>query len=55
MYLYSHLFVFISGNIQIRQKDEGIALHAPNHGLQEVSLNANALKVREVNWIVWLF
>ncbi|XP_060934605.1 vitellogenin-2-like [Limanda limanda] len=39
------------GKIQIRQKDEGIALHAPNHGLQEVFLNMNALKVKVVDWM----
>ncbi|XP_034438303.1 vitellogenin-2-like [Hippoglossus hippoglossus] len=40
-----------AGNIQIRQKDEGIALHAPNHGLQEVFLDLNALKVKVVDWM----
>nr|XP_019936765.1 PREDICTED: vitellogenin-2-like [Paralichthys olivaceus] len=39
------------GTIQIRQKEEGIALHAPNHGLQEVFLNVNSLKVKVVDWM----
>ncbi|XP_035504380.1 vitellogenin-2 [Scophthalmus maximus] len=40
-----------AGNIQIRLKEDGIALHAPNHGLQEVFLNLNSLKVKVVDWM----
>ncbi|XP_034002721.1 vitellogenin-2-like [Trematomus bernacchii] len=39
------------GQIQIRQKDQGVALHAPRYGLQEVFLDQNALKVRVVDWM----
>jgi hypothetical protein len=37
--------VIISDKIQIKKLREGIALHAPSHGLQEVFLDANTLKV----------
>ncbi|XP_062252051.1 vitellogenin-2-like [Platichthys flesus] len=40
-----------TGIIQIRQKDEGIALHAPSHGLQEVFLSLNTLNVKVVDWM----
>uniref|UniRef100_A0A7N6AEE7 Phosvitin n=1 Tax=Anabas testudineus TaxID=64144 RepID=A0A7N6AEE7_ANATE len=40
-----------TGQIQIRQSNDGIALHAPNHGLQEVYLDLNALKVRVADWM----
>ncbi|XP_067452945.1 vitellogenin-2-like isoform X2 [Thunnus thynnus] len=40
-----------TGKIQIRQKGEGIALHAPSHGLQEVYFGLNALKVKVVDWM----
>uniref|UniRef100_A0A3B4XY36 Vitellogenin-2-like n=1 Tax=Seriola lalandi dorsalis TaxID=1841481 RepID=A0A3B4XY36_SERLL len=40
-----------TGKIQIRQKGEGIALHAPSHGLQEVYFDLNALKVKVVDWM----
>ncbi|KAL3047365.1 hypothetical protein OYC64_021558 [Pagothenia borchgrevinki] len=40
-----------TGKILIRQKDQGIALHAPSYGLQEVFLDQNALKVRVVDWM----
>lgn len=39
------MYVLILGKIQIRQRGEGIALHAPSHGLQEVFFDLNALKV----------
>lgn len=31
--------------IQIRTKGQGVVLHAPSHGLQEVFFELNALKV----------
>ena len=37
--------VIISDQIQIKRLAEGIALHAPSHGLQEVFLDASTLKV----------
>jgi hypothetical protein len=37
--------VIIADKIQIKKLGEGIALHAPSHGLQEVYLDANTLKV----------
>ncbi|XP_010782071.1 vitellogenin-2-like [Notothenia coriiceps] len=40
-----------AGKIQIRQRDQGIALHAPSHGLQEVFLDQNVLKVKVVDWM----
>ncbi|XP_041790599.1 vitellogenin-2-like [Chelmon rostratus] len=40
-----------TGKIQIRQRGEGIALHAPSHGLQEVYFELNALKVKVVDWM----
>nr|ADZ57173.1 vitellogenin Ab [Morone saxatilis] len=40
-----------SGQIQIRQRGEGIALYAPSHGLQEVYYDLNALKVKVVDWM----
>ncbi|XP_073332773.1 vitellogenin-2-like [Pagrus major] len=40
-----------AGKIQIRQRGEGIALHAPTHGLQEVYFDLNALKVKVVDWM----
>ncbi|XP_039985633.1 vitellogenin-2-like [Xiphias gladius] len=40
-----------TGKIQIRQRGEGIALHAPTHGLQEVYFDLNALKVKVVDWM----
>ncbi|XP_063747534.1 vitellogenin-2-like [Eleginops maclovinus] len=40
-----------AGKIQIRRRGEGIALHAPSHGLQEVFLDQNALKVQVVDWM----
>lgn len=35
------------GQIHIRQKGEGIALHAPFYGLQEIYFDVNALKVKQ--------
>nr|XP_046247526.1 vitellogenin-2-like [Scatophagus argus] len=40
-----------TGKIQIRQRGEGITLHAPSHGLQEVYFDLNALKVKVVDWM----
>ncbi|XP_042372245.1 vitellogenin-2-like [Plectropomus leopardus] len=40
-----------TGKIQIRQSGEGIALHAPSHGLQEVYLDLSTLKVKVVDWM----
>ncbi|KAM7387896.1 hypothetical protein PAMP_024107 [Pampus punctatissimus] len=40
-----------TGKIQIRQRGEGIALHAPSQGLQEVYFELNALKVKVVDWM----
>ncbi|XP_051231932.1 vitellogenin-2 [Dicentrarchus labrax] len=40
-----------AGQIQIRQRGEGIALYAPSHGLQEVYFDLNALKVKVVDWM----
>ncbi|KAG7217480.1 hypothetical protein INR49_021405 [Caranx melampygus] len=40
-----------SEKIQIRQKGEGIAVHAPSHGLQEVYFDLNKLKVKVVDWM----
>ncbi|KAK1897097.1 Vitellogenin-2, partial [Dissostichus eleginoides] len=40
-----------AGKIQIRQRGQGIALNAPSHGLQEVFLDQNALKVKVVDWM----
>lgn len=42
--------VWISGQIQIRQRGPGISLHAPAHGLQEVFMDLNALKVMQGIW-----
>ncbi|KAK5907202.1 hypothetical protein CesoFtcFv8_005079 [Champsocephalus esox] len=36
---------------QIRRRDQGIALYAPSHGLQEVFLNQKELKVNIVDWM----
>lgn len=35
----------ISGKIQLRTRGQGIALHAPSHGLQEVYFDMNTWKV----------
>ncbi|XP_071386640.1 vitellogenin-2-like isoform X6 [Centroberyx affinis] len=40
-----------TGKIQIRQRGEGIALHAPSHGLQEVYFDLNTWKVKVVDWM----
>ncbi|XP_028259820.1 vitellogenin-2-like isoform X2 [Parambassis ranga] len=40
-----------AGKIQIRQRGEGIALHAPSYGLQEVFCDANTLKVKVADWM----
>ncbi|XP_072245542.1 vitellogenin-2-like [Leuresthes tenuis] len=40
-----------AGNTQIRQRGEGISLHAPVYGLQEVFLSFSALKVKVVDWM----
>lgn len=40
-----------TGKIQIKQRGEGVALHAPSHGLQEVYFDLNALKVKVVDWM----
>nr|AAZ17416.1 vitellogenin B [Morone americana] len=40
-----------SGQIQIRQRGEGIALYALSHGLQEVYYDLNALKIKVVDWM----
>ncbi|XP_074525154.1 vitellogenin-2-like [Halichoeres trimaculatus] len=37
--------------IQIRQRGQGIALHAPSHGLQEVYFGMNTWKVKVVDWM----
>lgn len=42
--------VWISGQIQIRQSGPGITLRAPAHGLQEVFMDLNALKVMQGIW-----
>ncbi|KAM7011967.1 LOW QUALITY PROTEIN: vitellogenin 2 [Tautogolabrus adspersus] len=39
------------GKIQIIQRDQGIALHAPSHGLQEVYFDLNTWKVKVVDWM----
>uniref|UniRef100_UPI0037E7E08B vitellogenin-2-like n=1 Tax=Semicossyphus pulcher TaxID=241346 RepID=UPI0037E7E08B len=44
---YSHP----EGKIQIRQRGQGIALHAPSHGLQEVYFDLNAWKVKIPDWM----
>ncbi|KAM6938693.1 vitellogenin-2-like [Lycodopsis pacificus] len=40
-----------TAKIQIRQSGQGIAVHAPNYGLQEVFLDQNKLKVKVVDWM----
>ncbi|XP_070687930.1 vitellogenin-2-like [Pempheris klunzingeri] len=40
-----------TGKIQIKQRGEGVALHAPSHGLQEVFFDQNTLKVKVVDWM----
>ncbi|KAM3876385.1 vitellogenin-like [Diretmus argenteus] len=40
-----------TGNIQIRQRGQGISLHAPSHGLQEVYFDMNTWKVKVVDWM----
>ncbi|KAJ3599338.1 hypothetical protein NHX12_033301 [Muraenolepis orangiensis] len=40
-----------TNKIQILMLGEGIALHAPSHGLQEVFLDTNTLKVKVVDWM----
>ncbi|CAK6958104.1 vitellogenin-2-like [Scomber scombrus] len=40
-----------TGKIQIRKRGDGVALHAPSHGLQEVFFELNALKVKVVDWM----
>ncbi|CAL8393716.1 unnamed protein product [Boreogadus saida] len=40
-----------TNKIQIKKLGEGIALHAPSHGLQEVFLDANTLKVKVAEWM----
>ncbi|XP_029905195.1 vitellogenin-2-like [Myripristis murdjan] len=40
-----------TGQIQIHQRGEGIALHAPSHGLQEVFYDINTWKVKVVDWM----
>nr|AAK15157.1 vitellogenin B [Melanogrammus aeglefinus] len=40
-----------TNKIQIKKLGEGIALHAPSHGLQEVFLDANTLKVKVADWM----
>ncbi|XP_041647048.1 vitellogenin-2-like isoform X8 [Cheilinus undulatus] len=37
--------------IQIIQRGEGLALHAPSHGLQEVYFDLNTWKVKVVDWM----
>uniref|UniRef100_A0A7N9AXN3 Vitellogenin-2-like n=1 Tax=Mastacembelus armatus TaxID=205130 RepID=A0A7N9AXN3_9TELE len=39
------------GKIEIRKEGEGIALQAPSHGLQEVYLDLNTLKVKVTDWM----
>uniref|UniRef100_A0A3Q3GPF5 Vitellogenin-like n=1 Tax=Labrus bergylta TaxID=56723 RepID=A0A3Q3GPF5_9LABR len=39
------------GKIQIIQKDQGIALHASSHGLQEVYFDPSTWKVKVVDWM----
>ncbi|XP_060889626.1 vitellogenin 2 [Labrus mixtus] len=39
------------GKIQIIQRDQGIALHAPSHGLQEVYFDLNTWRVKVVDWM----
>lgn len=41
----------ISAKIQILQKEEGIALHASGHGLQEVFFSPTELKVMQNSFI----
>uniref|UniRef100_H3C494 Vitellogenin 2 n=1 Tax=Tetraodon nigroviridis TaxID=99883 RepID=H3C494_TETNG len=40
-----------TGQIHIRQRGEGIALHAPFYGLQEIYFDLSALKVQVVDWM----
>ncbi|XP_061635716.1 vitellogenin-2-like isoform X2 [Phyllopteryx taeniolatus] len=40
-----------TADIQIRQSGEGIALHAPRHGLQEVYFDKDIQKVKVVDWM----
>ncbi|XP_068176457.1 vitellogenin-2-like [Antennarius striatus] len=40
-----------TAQIQIRRRGDGIALHAPSHGLQEIMFDINALKVKIVDWM----
>lgn len=39
------VLALITGQIQIHQRGEGITLHAPSHGLQEVYYDMNTWKV----------
>nr|XP_057928817.1 vitellogenin-2-like [Doryrhamphus excisus] len=40
-----------TAKIQIRRRNEGITLHAPSHGLQEVYFDINIVKVKVVDWM----
>ncbi|TNM87973.1 hypothetical protein fugu_006194 [Takifugu bimaculatus] len=40
-----------TGHIHIRQRGEGITLHAPFYGLQEIYFDMSALKVQVVDWM----
>ncbi|XP_054645281.1 vitellogenin-2-like [Dunckerocampus dactyliophorus] len=40
-----------TAKIQIRQRNQGITLHAPSHGLQEVYFDINLVKVKVVDWM----
>nr|XP_061832120.1 vitellogenin-2-like isoform X2 [Nerophis lumbriciformis] len=40
-----------TAKIQIKQRNKGIALHAPKHGLQEVYFDVESVKVKVVDWM----
>ncbi|XP_070764345.1 vitellogenin-1-like [Enoplosus armatus] len=40
-----------TAKIQIRQKDDGISVFAPSHGLHEVYFDKNSWKVKVVDWM----
>ncbi|XP_061594362.1 vitellogenin-2-like [Cololabis saira] len=40
-----------AGYLQIRQRSEGVSVHAPSHGLQEVFFSFSSLKIKVADWM----
>ncbi|MED6284428.1 Vitellogenin-2, partial [Characodon lateralis] len=40
-----------AADIQIREREDGVSLHAPSHGLQEVFFSLNKVQVKVVDWM----